>query len=278
MTLCIAAACRYKNRDAVILGSDFMVEGTTKQDILDKLYWIHNKQWPILISGDDVSKAIELKEVYRQLLEKPGTITLDGLPDLMHDGLRIQKARLAAQYVSQQLGMSYDAFLDRSRHGSFLESTRASITAGVRKLKYECDLIIVVFVTVITQTGRARRYKRPLIFTAGDEGLHWCEQYGCVGSGFYAADAMLAYRKQGEDTTAQRTMYHVHEALTLGATVAPGVGEGALAIVYDNGKEIVAEQPRSRYREKLETLFKRRLGPRTVKNLPNLRPSDLHEF
>jgi len=277
MTLCIAAACTYKGRDAVVLGSDFMVEGTSKRDILDKLYWINNKEWPVLISGDDVSRAIELKEVYRIALEAAGDIAFNDLLDLMPQPLTTQKGRIADGYVGRRLGMSYAEFLERSRNGDFPESIRTETLSAVGKLKYKADIIIVVFVRDKTPKGRPKKYRTPIIFCVGDRGLSPEEQYACIGSGYDAADTFLAYREQQENVSAERTMFHVFEALAVGAAVAPGVGKGELAIVYDGGSEIIAEQPTGKYKKRLRDTFLKRLGPRTV-TAPRLRPRDLAEF
>lgn len=276
MTLCIAAACVYKNRDAVVLGSDFTIEGVSKADILDKLYWIHGKQWPVLIS-DEISRAIELKEVYRQALESAERVDRDDLLRVMYEPLRTQKRRIADEYVSRQLGMSYFHFLKHGRD-ELPETTREKILAKVTRLRLHADLIIVVFLPRKTPTGRVRKYKSPWIFRVGNQGVDWCEQYGCIGSGADVAESILSYREQDEETPAYRSMYHVHEAMALGAKVSPGVGEGALAIVYDNGDKIVSEQPTGKYRAMLDRVFKKRIGPRQVKKLPKLRSHDLKEF
>ena len=277
MTLCIAAMCGYNGRQAVVLGSDFMVEGAFKADILDKLYWINGQQWPVLISGD-ISRAVELKEVYRQALEdRAAPIGADDLMTIMYGPLRVQKERIADQYVSRRLGVSYKDFLERGED-QFPESTRKTILSRVGRLQLKADLLIVVFVPAKTRAGKMRKYKRPLIFRVGDDGVDWCEQYGCIGTGGGAAEAMLAYREHDEGTLAYRAMYHVHEAMALGAKVSPGVGEGILAIVYDDGKNIVSWQPRGPYRRKLRAMFARRIGPREVKKLPRLRQRDLAEF
>ena len=278
MTLCIAAACRYKDRDAVVLGSDFMVTGSSKADILDKLYWIQNQEWPVLISGDDISRAVELKEVYRQALEgHTGPIGVDDFLAVMYEPLRIQKHRIADQYVSRVLGLSYEHFLGRGRD-ELPEGTRRRVLGEISRLKFDAELLIVVFVRTKTRTGRFRKYKRPIIFKVGDSGVDWCEQYGCIGSGADTADAILAYREHDESALAYRAMYHVHEAMTLGAKVSPGVGEGVLAIVYDDGEDIVSKQPKGPYRRALRRMFARRIGPREVSRPPAMRDRDLGEF
>jgi len=139
-------------------------------------------------------------------------------------------------------------------------------------------LIVVVFVAIKTQTGRTRKYKRPLIFKVGDDGVDWCEQYACIGTGADAADSLLSYRGHDETTLGYRATYHVYEAMKFGAEVAPDVGAGTIAIVYDNGSRIVAENLKGAYVKALRKKFAKLLGPRTVGKLPLLRERDVSQF
>ncbi len=69
MTLCVAAACKDNRRSRIVIATDWRAETPIASgDIQDKLYWIDNNI-AVLIAGT-VSRAIELRDTYRQFLEE----------------------------------------------------------------------------------------------------------------------------------------------------------------------------------------------------------------
>ena len=236
-----------------------------KADIADKLYWIFNKEWPVTIAGD-ITRAIELKEVYRLLMAKQADITVDNIPSLMYRGLRIHKNRIIDEYVSRVLGVSYKRFREHGKD-EFPLSIRRKVQEDASRLEFEGDLIVVPFIE-----------RTPLIFKIESGELEVCEQFAAIGSGGYIADGRLAAREHEETDTIQDALYNVFEAMELGKQ-APGVGRFLLAVVYvgDDGKT-VAEQPIGACWTALRKHFKE-YGPKRIKKrLPPLKAGFLKKF
>ena len=262
MTLCVAAACNFKSRPAVVLGSDWQVENeVAKADIHDKLYWIMNLQWPVLIAGT-VANAIRLKDTYHSVLKAlPGGVHRENLIDVMHLPLRTFKAKLADARAGNLLGLSYEQVLAVGR-AQLPEDMFREVMLDIARIQTDCELIVIPFIE-----------GTPRIFKVSAAGVEPCEQFAVIGSGTNIADGYLSYREHDEQASLKKCLYHVYEAMKMGSK-APGVGaKFVMAVIYCQTKDskTVAYNLSESYVSRLEATF-RRLSPKKTRGIPDINP------
>ena len=263
VTLCIAAACRDRRRPRVVIATDWKVGiQTATAEIQDKLYWIDDNT-PVLIAGT-ISRAIELKDTYQnyfaRLSKKEPPLKASDLPDVMKRPLGIYKHKLANEYVSLRLGLTYKQFLEAAGKKQVPEAVSTEIFSEISRISLQCWLIVVVFVK-----------KEPYIYKIDDEGtLHSCDNFAAIGSGSTIAEGILYQREQESSMALGRTVYHVFEAMKLGS-IATDVGEEHTINVLhppgDKRKDVAVDA----LTEKAKLFLKRKfdkLGPKPFSNMP----------
>lgn len=263
MTLCIAASCQDKRKPRVVIVTDWKVSTqTATAEIQDKLYWI-NDNTPVLIAGT-ISRAVELKDTYRncfeRLAKKGNALRASDLPDVMKRPLGIYKQKLANEYVSLRLGLTYREFLGAIGKNQIPPDVSDNVFDEISRISLQCQLIVVMFV------GRD-----PYIYRIDDEGtLHSCDNFAAIGSGSPIAEGVLYQREQESKMTLGRTIYHVFEAMKLGS-IASDVGqEHTINVFYPPGereKDVAADALSGKAKEFLRRKFAK-LGPKKFANMP----------
>lgn len=263
MTLCIAASCQDRRKPRVVIATDWKVSiQSATAEIQDKLYWIDDNT-PALIAGT-ISRAVELKDTYRNHFERLGkrksSPKASNLPDMMKRPVGIYKQKLANEYVSLRLGLTYREFLEAVGKNQIPGAVSADIFDEISRISLQCQLIIVVFV------GRD-----PYIYRIDDDGnSHSCDNFAAIGSGSLIAEGVLYQREQESKMTLGRTLYHVFEAMKLGS-IASDVGkEHTINIFYPPGekqKDVAGDCLSEKAKAFLERKFDN-LGPRKFSNMP----------
>lgn len=265
MTLCIAAICQDHGKPRIVVGTDWKATtGEASAENQDKLRWVTDNM-PMLLAGT-VSRAIELRAVYRQFFNSISKRTPPIVPDeknigdLVRKPAAIFKAKLSNEYVSLRFGLSYKDFREAVGKGQVPRSVATETYADIKNIDLGCSIILPFFVG-----------KDAYIFRVGSDGsVEECDNFAAIGSGTPIAEGVLFQREQEDDMTLGRTVYHVYEAMKLGS-IASDVGEEhTIDVLYppgEKGKELTGE----RLTEKAERFLQRKfskLGPKQFANMP----------
>jgi hypothetical protein len=261
MTLCIAAIC-YEGRGAnckpqIVISTDWKMESEIAgAEIQDKLYWIRD-DWPVLLAGT-FTRAFQLKETYRSFIDRSQArlqaMLRSEFMDFIRQPLIIYKHALADEFVGSSLGIPYDVFL--ANRTWFPETTYSELLTAVRRIPLECQLLMPMFL-----------FGDPYLWRTGEETLEYCDNFAAIGSGMDIAEASLCQRKQDENTSLAKTIYHIFEAGEL-ATLSgvPGVGKDhTISILYppDEKNVLVIKEVSSKGYKLLKKKF-REWGPKRV--------------
>jgi 20S proteasome alpha/beta subunit len=214
MTLCVAAQCAYKGQDQVVVAVDLSMESgiATAEIEHRKIRWIGQEQFPVLISGE-YTRCVELIAHIEHIWDsrKDRTEEQAFLPSCRL-AVRKHKHTLANEYVSARLGMSYDNFLGPMR-ASIPDTQYREIMADIERMKTGCELLILYF-----------EPEESTLIRIDDSGkLEICSNFAAIGSGMYIAESALFQREHSRGDALADSIYHVYEAMRLGA-YAPGVG------------------------------------------------------
>ncbi len=268
MTLCVAAACQDRGRARVVIATDWQESADiATAEIQDKLYWITDDA-PVLIAGT-ITRAIELKDTYKQYFhnlisqKQRGQIESfkpEDLNDLMKVPITLFRRKLTEEYVSQKFALNYDMFRAAVGRNEIPKSVAIEAFSDIAKIDLDCELIIILF-----------NDKEPYIFKIDSDGtVENCEHFATIGSGSYIAESVLYQRKHEGSTLLGPTIYHVFEAMKLGA-IAPGVGqEHTINVLYPPGerrKDTVGEALTPKAQRFMLRTFKK-FGPKEFKRLP----------
>jgi len=265
MTLCIAAATRDKHKPRIVIATDWKA-GTeiAGAEIQDKLAWATDNI-PVLLAGD-VSRAIELKNTYRQFFEAlgkrkpPVAATQHTIGDLIRKPAAVFKSKLVNEYINLKYGLPYKAFREAVSKKEIPPSIATETYAEIGKLEFDCELILSMFLA-----------NEPYLFKVHSNGaVEECDSFVAIGTGSTIAEGVLYQREQQSSMPLGRTIYHVFEAMKLG-TIASGVGkEHTIDVLYPQGerrKKIVGEYVSDRGKRFLERKFNK-LGPKRFANMP----------
>jgi len=218
MTLCIAAVCQQRNHGRIVIATDWKAgseEFAAENE--DKLYWITDDM-PVMIAGC-ISRAVELKNTYAQHLvrvsqQNPSiTVQPEDIADLMMRPLAIYRRKRANEYTYEKVKLSYKQFLESVGKNQIPRSVAVKIFAELETLDLDAEIIICLF----GGDGTAFVYK------VSDEGVELCNNFVAIGTGSRIAEGALYQRKQESRMQVGTTLYHVFEAMKLGA-VSPTVG------------------------------------------------------
>lgn len=243
MTLCLAAECAHNNRHYVVVASDFESEtSTSSAQIQDKLGTLIGGH-PVLLAGT-LNRAIELMGVFNSVFKRHPPKSGQPLSDIIRIPIRIQKRRLAHEYVGARLGLTYPEFL-RIGQRSIPASVHREMVYDIGRITLECSLIIVLFIA-----------GEPLLFRIHEDGLvESCMHFCAIGSGLTLAEASLFHREHDCDTALEVALYHVYEAMRLGSR-APGVGERfAISVFHQEQDKIIWERLSDEYAQYLDIQF-----------------------
>ncbi len=214
MTLCVAAECVHEGKERFVFAKDFAVEtDVASAEIEAKWTRIGKADYPALIAGSP-SRAIELAGVIGDRLDSDASEENGTLIQIARSGVKEFKSKLADEYTGSHLGIGYERFLTEGARILPAETHREMIE-GIRAITLGCSMLWLPF---DADDGAH-------IIRIHDSGLvETCSHFAAIGSGMYIAEAALFQREQNNEKSLGDTIYHVYEAMKLGAA-APGVGE-----------------------------------------------------
>lgn len=252
MTLCIAAECSHEGRYRYVFAKDFAVETEiAKAEIEAKYTYIGRAEHPALMAGT-VNRALELAGLIGDRLDS-NTSDTDTLVQIARNGARDLKYKIADEYVAARLGLTYERLIaDGAR--LLPSETYREIFDDIGRITLGCSLLWLAF----GPEGET------VLIRVNDNGtVDRCTHFAAIGSGYFIAEGALFQRAQNNESSLGRTIYHVYEAMKLGAA-APGVGKRFSMHIAspDTSEEAVAwEELSGAYHKYLETAF-RKYGPK----------------
>lgn len=272
MTLCIAAICQDRGKPRIVIGTDWKAStGEAGAENQDKLRWITDNM-PMLLAGT-VSRAIELQATYKQFFESlnadkpPLPITDRNVGDIIRKPISTFKAKLLDEYTGLSYGLSYRDFRQSISKKEIPSSVAAQAYAEIKRLGLGCCIIIPFFLD-----------RRPYIFKVERDGsVEECDNFAAIGSGSPIAEGVLFQRAQECDMTLGRTVYHIYEAMKLGA-IASDVGqEHTINVLYppeERRKDVAGDVTTKKADRFLARMFAK-YGPKKFTYMPI--PSDFWE-
>jgi 20S proteasome alpha/beta subunit len=128
------------------------------------------------------------------------------------------------------------------------------ILSDIQRMNLGCQLLIVYFDS-----------QESILVKIEDNGeLEICSNFSAIGSGMYIAESVLFQREHSRGEGLANAIYHVYEAMRLGA-YAPGVGgRFVMGVVQFSGAEALWTFVEPRYMKLLAGEFKK-FGPKELK-------------
>jgi hypothetical protein len=263
VTLCVAAECVHEGEARFVFAKDFAVETeVASAEIEAKWTRIGKADLPALIAGS-ASRALELAGVIGERLDSDAS-NGETLIQIARSGVKEFKYKLADEYIGTHLGIGYDRFLTEGAQILPAE-TRREMVEGVRSITLGCSLLWLPFDSDDST----------VIIRINDSGfVERCSHFAAIGSGMYIAEASLFQREQSNEKSLGDTIYHIYEAMKLGAA-APGVGENfSLHIVSapkSPSEQVKLQWITADYDKYMEKMFMK-FGPKKVTEI-KFRPS-----
>jgi 20S proteasome alpha/beta subunit len=223
MTLCIAAFSNQwiegEPKRAIYCCSDARIETSTSGSETEYKFKKVGARWAAMLAGN-VGRAEELLNLYSDHIESDLFGKLD-----VTDSLRVppqkMKTRIAAEYVANMTGMSWDDFVSKGQ-AILPVGLYESVCNDVARIEIGCQLILIPVVA------------RNCFYIADSDGsISIRKHFAAIGSGSSNAEAWLHFREQEKFTKPASTIIHLLEAKRF-AENAPGVGKKTHLALIDN--------------------------------------------
>lgn len=231
MTLCVAAHCHTAGRRMMILAADYESENEmVGAEIQSKVTQLDGGYF--FLAAGTHTRATELIGVASNLLSDGQQVFYD----VLRKAVTTQKKNLAHEYVSGQLGITYDEFIDTGKE-KLPEEIYRDMVAAVRGMTLGCSLLAIDFSS-----------EDPSIYRIQDSGMiEMCDNFAAVGTGPYIAESFLFLRAHSEHDELRSSLFEVFEAMMLGGR-APGVGDTFTILVISRDNDgIKVQQPTPAY-------------------------------
>ncbi len=250
VTLCIAAACQYRNQPRIATCTDWKASSSLgSAETADKLRWLKAPNWIALTAGD-AAKAEALVRTYRGGL-KDREITEANAHGFFSTIAIGHLMWLKNCYVRQKHGVSWKHFLEKGKK-QFPESVLLNTHMQVEAIDLGASLIVAGFIKHGTTM-------KPLICKVSRSGaVSISDHFEAIGEGLYVASPPLLQRQYDSNVSLIDAVYRLFEAKTL-AEIVPSVGKDtSIDILYPTGE---LEQVSDRGYDMLESMF-RKYGPK----------------
>ena len=250
VTLCIAAACQYRNQPRIVTCTDWKVStpyGSAEN--ADKMRWIKKPNWVALTAGNKrVSDA--LVRTSRVAVANQEITELSALGIFTRIAQRQIKV-VKNTYVFSSLGVSYKNFR-LHWETQFPLAVALETFSEIRKKHLDASLIVAGFVS----EGNSHK---PLICQIDRFGnVSISEHFECSGEGATVAKPALLRREYHSSVSLMDAAYRLYEAKKL-AEVFDSVGKDiSVDILYPDG---TLEQFSDKGHDRLEIMLKR-FGPK----------------
>ena len=226
MTLCLAAICIEpgdSNDYRIVFGADRRAEASwVGGDVAFKFYWI-TKGWAALIAGD-TSKSLDFLSTARAAFESdPTPVSRNNVFDRFNDISCTHKEKLCQRFIRQQLGISFDQFMNQSED-ELPPDLRGRLFHEMGQLEYGCELLVLGFNKHTLHSGDVTFEPNIIeIDRYGEVSMH--QNFAAIGTGAVIATSTLYQRGQSAFSSLESTIYRMYEASHLAYKSAPGVGE-----------------------------------------------------
>jgi|SRR5215212_4969057 len=226
MTLCLAAICvaRIPSNDyRIVFGADRRAEASwVGGDVAFKFDWIA-KGWAALIAGD-TSKSLDFLSTTRAAFEAdPTPVSRNNVFDRFNDISCAHKEKLCHRFIRQQLGISFDQFMNQSED-DLPSDLRGRLFHEMGQLEYGCELLVFGFTKRELHSGDTIFEPKIVeIDRYGEVFMH--QNFAAIGTGAVIAKSTLYQRGQSAFTSLESTIYRIFEASHLAYKSAPGVGQ-----------------------------------------------------
>jgi 20S proteasome alpha/beta subunit len=248
-----------------VIGTDWKVgTETATAEIQDKLYWV-NDNLPVLIAGT-IHRAVELRDTIRNYFDhlkakkqEVESMTPYQMTDLIKRPVAIFKQKLADEHISLKFGMGYKDFRKAIGQNQIPSPIGNETLQEVSNLQFGCWIILPFF-----WERQPRIYKIDCLGT-----VELCENFAAIGTGATVAESVLYQRKHEASDPLGPSVYHVFEAMKLGA-IASDVGqEHTIDVLYPPGerkKDLTGDCLTDGAKKFLERKF-RQFGPKAFERL-----------
>jgi hypothetical protein len=195
MTLCAAAI----TGDYIVTISDTMVSGSTiSADGCTLKMEPFARDWLAMISGDDITQALPIiQRASKYMHHRANTVATARVA--FKKAYQQHLVEMKTDAVLSGYGLNMDTF-QKSGKRRFTDKIFASLCENMDAVKVGCEFLVFGF----DGAGRAH------IFTVSDPGIDRTFDkpgFCCIGSGMYAADAMLYYFQQATDKSLSETVF-----------------------------------------------------------------------
>jgi 20S proteasome alpha/beta subunit len=258
VTLCIAAACQYRNKPRIITCTDWKVSSSFgSAENADKLRWIKKPNWVALTAGG-ATASDALVRMYRQSLSSEEITEENALgvfTRVAHDRL----AQMKNAHVVRTLGVTYDHLRSKGKK-ELPESVVLDVYRGLLAINLDASLIVAGFVPV-------RQAMKPLICRIPQNcDVSISDHFECIGSGSVIARPTLLRRSYSSDVSLMEAAYRVFEAKKLSEVIDSVGGSTSLDVLFPDG---YLEQLSDKGHDRMHTMFKR-FGPKSSILKPRL--------
>ncbi len=240
MTICIAAACKAKDGDPlIVVCSDWQYSSDlgSAEVGFKQIYLDHN--WTCLFSGD-VSAAKTLMLPLKKHFKQAEKIDETNILKIVRNGLNERKRDLAEEFVQGQFAISYDDFL-KSGKEILPEGKHREATDNISSIKLGTELIITGFADGVATIVETDEYCTAIIR----------EHFSTIGEGRFLAHSVLMHRAHEDISHLGTTLYRVYEAKKYAErvrSVGPSTSitviaeEGTPKMVFPSGRRYLQEQ------------------------------------
>jgi hypothetical protein len=198
MTVCIAAM----SGEYIVSASDTLIAGSTLSTDACCTKWdSFAPEWQAMVAGDNISPATPIIENAGEYFkERPNT--LKEVRRAFKRAFQNQLSELATDRVLGKLGMDMDDFKKWGKT-TFDDVTLAELWRDIRAVRFEGLQFLV---------WGFDKDRTPHIFTVSEDGEDVILDrpgFGAIGSGGYAADAILYYLNQARSCYFNDTLFNV---------------------------------------------------------------------
>jgi 20S proteasome alpha/beta subunit len=260
VTLCIAAACQYRNSQMIVTCTDWKSSSSFgATETADKLRWLKSPNWIALTAGG-AADADGLVRSYRAGL-KDKTITDSNAPELFSAVAVSRLDWLRNNYVQRTLGVDYKHLREKGKK-EFPESVWLDTYLHAKQINLGASLIVAGFVPF-------RSSAKPLICKVDRSGeVAVSDHFEMIGEGRYVALPPILQRQYSSSVTLMDAVYRLYEAKTL-AEIVPSVGEDtSIDVLFPNGQMC---QIKSRQGYDMLDRMVRKHGPKKRIQVPRYR-------
>lgn len=198
MTLCAAAIA---SESYIVAISDTMITGSTiSSDGCSVKMEPFARDWLAMLSADDITQCLPIVQLAAKYLHNRANTAANARAAFKR-AYQQHMVQMRTDAVLSPYGMNMDGFL-KSGKRRFTEKLYTSLCERMEQIKAGCSFLIFGF----DGTGRAH------IFTIEEPGTDRTYDkpgFCCIGSGMYAADAMLHYFGQAVYKNLSETVFNL---------------------------------------------------------------------